>query len=341
MLVAGLSSGPGGGCVHDAGSDLGSDAWVGRTLCGRFRVRACTAAVGMLRTYVADHVDLEHSVTIKRLWVGDRRGRRVQEARERFLREGAALARLSHPNIVRVYDRGEADGTPFIVLERIKGVSLARYLVESEGTPSLAIDVVDEVCRALGVAHAAGIVHLGLKPEAIYLRSDATGELVVRVVDFGVEDDFHTLTHTDERVRVTPWYVAPEQARRELADARADVYALGCLLARLWAGRAPFEHLTGPSVLVAHVRTPAPTLAALHPDGSFPPSFEWVLAHCLAKSPAARFRSVVELRKGLQLCRLALLRPDLDLHPRLEDGVVVVEGELSASLLGTDLVLLD
>lgn len=321
--------------------ELEPDNWVGRTLGGRFRLRACTAVNGMLRTYVGDHVELERSVTVKRLHLGDRKGRVVDETRERFLREAAALAGLSHPNIVRIYDRGEQDGAPYIVMERIQGVSLSRYLLESEVTPSLAIDIVDEVCRALGVAHAAGIVHQSLKPDAIYLRSDATNELVVRVVDFGVADDFHTLTHADARLRVTPWYVAPEQARREPADARSDIYALGCLLTRLWAGRAPFEHLTGPSVLVAHVRNRPPTLADLKPDGSFPACFEWTVRRCLDKDPDARFCSAVELRKALQLCRLALLRPDVDLAPRLEEGRVVVEDDLDELLLGAELVLTD
>lgn len=320
---------------------LEDDPWAGRVLDERFEIRRCTAVNGMLRTYVAHHRELGRSVTVKRLCVGDRTGSGLEETRTRFLAEAAALARLSHPNIVRIYDRGDADGTPYIVMERIKGVSLARYLAESEVTPSLGIDLVDEVCRALGVAHASGIVHHNLKPDAIYLRSDATGELVVRVVDFGVADDFHTITHHDALLRVTPWYVAPEQARRAPADARADIYALGCLLYRLWAGRAPFEHLTGPSVLVAHLRTAPPTFAELGQTEALPSCFEWTARRCLEKDPAARFSSVDELRRALQVCRLALLRPDLDLRPRLMDGLLVVDDRLDDLLLGAELVLVD
>jgi serine/threonine-protein kinase len=293
----------------------------------------------MIRTYVGDHVELERTVTIKRLVVGDRRGRMVEDTRARFLREAAELARLSHPNIVRIYERGEVDGVPFIVTERISGVSLSRYLAEIEITPSLAIDIVDEICRALGVAHSIGIVHQGLKPDAVYLRSDATGELVVRLVDFGVADDFHTLTHSDDRLRVTPWYVAPEQARREPADARTDIYGMGCLLCRLWAGRTPFEHLIGPSVLVAHVRLPPPSLQELDPTGQLPGIFEWTVQRCLAKDPGERFGSVAELRRALQLCRLALLRPDLRLSPRLVDGTLHLDEQLDPLLLGSELVL--
>ncbi len=317
------------------------DPRLGRLLAGRFRVRDCTAVNGMIRTYVGDHVALDRSVTIKCLEVGDRQGPIVDETRDRFLREAAELARLSHPNIVRIYERGEEDGTPFIVTERIQGVSLTRYLAESDVTPSLAIDIVDEVCRALAVAHRAGIIHQGLKPDAVYIRSDSTGELVVRVVDFGVADDFHTLTHADARLRVTPWYVAPEQALRQPADARTDVYALGCLLCRLWAGRTPFHHLAGPSVLVAHVRIPAPSLSELKPGAVFPDAFEWTVRHCIAKSPDDRFHSAADLRKALQLCRLALLRPDLKLRPRLEDGVLTVDDHIDTLLLGTELVLTD
>lgn len=319
--------------------ELEHDPWEGRLLDGRFRVRERTATNGMIRTYVGEHVELERSVTIKRLVVGDRRGRIVEETRARFLRESAELARLSHPNIVRIYERGEVDGVPYIVTERIRGVSLERHLAESDITPALAIDIVDEVCRALGVAHAAGVVHQGLKPDAIYIRSDTTGELVVRLVDFGVADDFHTLTHEDARLRVTPWYVAPEQARRAPADARTDVYGMGCLLYRLWTGRTPFEHLSGPSVLVAHVRLPPPSLQELKPQATFPGIFDWTVQRCLAKDPADRFASAPELRRALQLCRIALLRPDLRFSPKLVDGELSLDEQLDPLLLGSDLVL--
>ena len=321
-----------------AAHELDDDPWEGRLLEDRFRIRERTATNGMIRTYVGEHVELGRSVTIKRLVVGDRRGRAVEEARGRFLHEAAELARLSHPNIVRIYERGEWEGVPFIVMERIRGVSLAHYLEESAPSFSLAIDIVDEVCRALGVAHSVGVIHQALKPEAIYVRSDATEELVVRLVDFGAVDDFHTLTHADARLRVTPWYVAPEQARREAAGPETDIYGLGCLLCRLWAGRTPYEHLIGPSVLVAHVSGAVPTLADLNPLQRVPGIFEWTLQRCLAKAPVDRFESVAELRRALQLCRLALVRPDLRFSPRLVDGKLCLDERIAPLLLGGELV---
>ena len=153
------------------------DPWEGRLLGGRFRDGSQASTHGMIRSDVGDHVELERSVTIKRLVVGDRRGRVVEETRARFLREAAERARLSHLNIVRIYERGDVDGVPFMVTERIRGVSLNRYLAEAAITLSLAFDLVDEIGRALGVANSNGIVHQRRKPDAVYLRSDATGDV--------------------------------------------------------------------------------------------------------------------------------------------------------------------
>jgi predicted ATPase len=204
---------------------------------------------------------------------------------ERFRREARAMARLDHPNIVAVYEVGEEDGRPFFVCQYVAGGDLREALREAGGPLPLprALTIAEELCAALAHAHAAGIVHRDLKPANILLTSDGT----VKLGDFGLATavDRSRLTLAGTFVG-TAAYIAPEQAMGQPADARSDLYALGCVLYELLTGRPPFLGDDALAVISQHVHT-APVAPSWHnPEVSKP--LETLILRLLAKAPGER-----------------------------------------------------
>lgn len=215
---------------------------------------------------------------------------------KRFRREAQAAANLSHPNIVGIYDWGQAGGTYFIVMEIVDGRSL-RDVLRSEGAllSRRATEIAAETAAALSVAHSAGLVHRDVKPGNILLAKDGT----VKVTDFGIArawDDSQELTRTGA-VMGTATYFSPEQAQGASADERSDVYALGVVLYEMLTGRPPFVGDSPMSVAFQHVSTEAPPPSSLNPD--VPKSLDAVVAKSLRKDPAARYQSAEEMRQDL------------------------------------------
>jgi|GEM_PF-3401546 len=316
------------------------DALVGAVIEGRYELVELIAASAMSRVYRAVQSRLNRQIAIKLLTVRDHIGH-IEMFRKRFEREASALARLNHPNIVRVFDHGTYEGMPFLAMEFIPGQTLRTYYRHHPITPRVAIEIVDQVARALAEAHDNGIVHRDVKPANIFVDGAGTSDLVVRLVDFGIAkdtDDNSELTGVDN-VLGTPWYMAPEQAMGEAVDGRTDLYALGVVLHRLLVGRTPFSHLRGAAVLVAHINAEVPPFARFRPDHGLPEALEWTVRQSLAKSPGDRFRDARELRKALQACRLALARPELDLGLGLVDGQVETSEDVAELMSGTQFVL--
>jgi serine/threonine-protein kinase len=222
----------------------------------------------------------------------------------RFQREAEAASGISHPNVLAVHDVNVTpDGQPYIVSELLRGEELGEYLERTGKLPvNDAVRIVRQICRALGAAHATGVVHRDVKPENVFLTGDMAKleSATVKVIDFGIskvaQAGGESLTKTGV-VMGTPDYMAPEQARGDHVDSRADIYAVGAMLYRMLTGKKPFEGLDPMATLTAVlVQEPGrPTI--VNPD--VPLALELVIQRAMAKDPKDRYQSMAELEREL------------------------------------------
>ncbi|MDO9015850.1 MAG: serine/threonine-protein kinase [Deltaproteobacteria bacterium] len=248
-------------------------------------------AGAMGEVFRAEHQVLGHAVAVKVLLPEMTRD---QGAIDRFLREARIAAKLRHPNVVRVEDYGvSSDGRPYLVMELLRGESLARLLARTPRLrPSVALALVQQIADALDTAHAAGIVHRDLKPENIFLSGPAEA-LKLKVLDFGVAKFTDALAAgggaTASNTLVgTPRYMSPEQARASRTlDGRSDLWALGILAYEMLTGRHPFEGEAIAELLVAILTHPIAPPSALRP--ALPVAIDGWCARALARNRADRF----------------------------------------------------
>jgi tRNA A-37 threonylcarbamoyl transferase component Bud32 len=247
---------------------------------GRYRLVRRIAAGGMGEVWEADDTVLGRRVALKVLvaeLAADKRATR------RFVREARATARLTHPNVARVYDFGRDGGVPFLVMELLQGETLADRLAAGPLPPAEAARIAASVADALDAAHQLGIVHRDVKPANVMLTP--AGD--VKVMDFGIAaaaDETHSTTGSG--LYATVAYVSPERAAGEPATPASDVYSLGAVLYELLCGRPPFTGSTPALVARAHLHDPPPPVRQLAPW--VPPRLAEAAEAALAKDPARR-----------------------------------------------------
>lgn len=314
--------------------EAASDSLLGQTLGGRYRITSFIGAGGMGSVYCAEHIQLQKTVALKVL---NAQMAAHREAALRFEREAMVSARIQHPHVVSATDSGRLpDGSLYLVLEYVAGRTL-RELIDAEKRLPLprALAIGAQIADALGAAHRAEIVHRDLKPGNVMLLNHDGNPEFVKVLDFGLArvvgeaSGGEPLTRTGS-VFGTPEYMAPEQARGEAVDHRADLYALGVILYELIGGRQPFQAPELVAILVKHVQEPPPPLPADIPA----PIAEYVLA-LLEKSPDRRPGDARQVAKALR--RLAPATTSLSTAPPRSD-VAPSRSDVASSRGGGDLV---
>ncbi len=287
------------------------DPMIGRVLDERFEVRARLGRGGMGTVYRAWQRSVDREVAIK---VIDAKLAHDRVAAKRFLREARLASRLSQPSIVNVHDFGQAeDGVLYLVMELLRGRTLAQVAADEGAlTSRRAIAIGVQLCDALEAAHALDIVHRDLKPQNVVILDDPPGRDLVKVLDFGLAKslagDSTVVTRTDG-VLGTPLYMPPEVIQGLGADARSDLYSLGCMLYELLTGAPPFMDPSANMVFAKHLSETAAPLPA-----SVPAPVRELVDALLAKDPDGRPASAAEVRATL----LAVLQggSDLDTAPR-------------------------
>jgi hypothetical protein len=270
--------------------------WVPQLLGGRYEVRRELGSGGMAVVLEAMDRMLGRRVAVKVLYphlVGD------PAFVERFQREARNAAALSHPNVVAIFDVGSHDGVgsdeiDFIVMEYVEGHTLRQELAAGSLPPDRAAAVAREVCAGLAAAHARGVVHRDIKPANVMLPASGPA----KVMDFGLAQavDAGRLTQSG-LVIATAQYASPEQLQGQDADARSDVYSLGCCLYEMLAGAAPFAGGTPVSVAFRQVNEAPVPLRQRNPG--LPAGLAAVAARAMEKDPARRYQSAAEMGRAL------------------------------------------
>jgi serine/threonine protein kinase len=261
----------------------------------RYRLIEQVGSGGMAVIYKAQDLDLNRMVAVKVLrpsLVSD------PEFLMRFRREAQAAANLSHPNIVTVHDVGQ-DGpkTHYIVMEFVSGQNLKK-LIRARGAFEVdpALSIIIEVCKGVGYAHRAGLVHCDIKPQNILV----TPENSIKVVDFGIARAFSAARSGDEVEDVvwgSPHYFSPEQAAGQPPTPASDVYSIGVVLFELLTGRLPFTGQDYQELALAHLKQDPPSIIDVNP--ALPQELDRIVRKLMAKEPATRYRTADQLGRIL------------------------------------------
>ncbi len=285
------------------------------TLLGRYHIISPLGAGGMGEVYLAQDTQLGRRVAIKFPTVKSD----AHHAHARFLREARSVSVLSHRNIATLYDYGEKDGQPFLVMELVSGESLSDLMYSNSLTLARSVEIIICIAEALSEAHRMGIIHRDIKPSNVMINE--RGE--VKVLDFGlakqlgeeqadvVNQDADTLlaTRTQSGMVVgTPLYLSPEQAKSEPVDVRSDIFALGTLLYECITGRSAFfgKGIIEISAKIIHVDPPAPSTINSH----VPPELDHITLKALAKEPDERYQSIEEMLGELREAHASLNEDD-------------------------------
>ena len=225
------------------------DNYIGKRLDGRYEITELIGQGGMANVYKATDVLDNRIVAVKIL---KREFSESDEFLRRFRNESKAIAVLSHPNIVKIYDMGFSEKLQYIVMEYIDGITLKEY-IDSERVLNWkdAVHFIIQILRALQHAHNRGIVHRDIKPQNIMLLTDGT----IKVMDFGIAKFAReeSMTATDQAIG-TVHYISPEQARGDVTDEKSDIYSVGVMFYEMLTGQKPFDTDNPVSIAVMHIK---------------------------------------------------------------------------------------
>ena len=272
------------------------DKYTGKRLDGRYEIQELIGVGGMAMVYKAyDNVD-DKTVAIKILkdeFLGN------DEFIRRFKNESKAIAVLSHPNIVKVYDVSFGDRIQYIVMEYIDGITLKEYIGQQKILPwKEAVHFTVQILQALQHAHEKGIVHRDVKPQNIMLLQDGT----IKVTDFGIArfSNKETRTMTDKAIG-SVHYIAPEQARGDVTDGKADIYSVGVMLYEMLTGTLPFEADSAVSVAIMQLQNEPKPLREINDE--IPGGIEDITLKAMRKDPKQRYASASEMLEAIDVFR--------------------------------------
>jgi len=284
-----------------------TDPLLGRELDGRYRVRSRIARGGMATVYLGMDTRLDREIALKVMHahLAD-----DPQFTDRFIREARSTARLSHPNVVQVYDQGQDGDVLYLTMEYLRGRTLRDVLAERGVlTAREAFSVIEPVLDALAAAHRLGIVHRDVKPENVVL----TDEGRVKVADFGLARAATAHTSTGDVVMGTVAYLAPELVVRGVSDTRSDVYAAGIMLFEMLTGRQPFGGDAPIQVAYQHVNDQVPAPSSIAPQ--VPAALDDVVTAATARDPDQRPADAGELLTAVRAAHATLGADQLDVRP--------------------------
>ncbi|MEU4429038.1 protein kinase, partial [Actinoplanes sp. NPDC024001] len=268
-----------------------ADTLIGTTIDGRYRITGRVARGGMATVYRATDERLERTVALKIIHPSQATNVHFVD---RFTDEAKTIARLTHPNVVAVYDQGRHQGLPYLVMEFVQGRTLRDLLSQRHKlSPVEALAILEQMLAAIAAAHRAGLVHRDVKPENVLVAEAPSGgtadlvDAVVKVADFGLARAIEASTVDDSgQLMATVAYVAPELVQTGQADARTDVYSAGIVLFEMLTGRVPYDGAEPVEVAWQHVDNDVPAPSTVTPG--LPAVLDRLVARATRRDPGAR-----------------------------------------------------
>ena len=293
------------------------DQYIGRLLDGRYEILEIIGTGGMAVVYKARCHRLNRLVAIKIL---KDEFARDEEFRRRFRAEGEAVAMLSHPNIVQVYDVSTSDSANFIVMELIDGISLKEYM-EKKGILNWkeTLHFSLQIAKGLEHAHSRGIVHRDIKPHNVMVLKNGS----VKVMDFGIARVMNKSNTLTKEALGSVHYISPEQAKGGHTDNRSDLYSLGVVMYEMMAGRPPYDGESAVSVAIQHINGGAALPSAYNPN--IPTGLEQIIMKAMALEPRDRYVSATEMLQDMEEFRK---NPAIvfDYHTLMDDATRKIPG---------------
>ncbi len=272
------------------------DKYVGKKLDGRYEIRELIGIGGMANVYRCyDTVD-DREVAIKILkdeYLNN------EEFIRRFKNESKAIAVLSHPNIVKVYDVSFGDMIQYIVMEYIDGITLKEYINQQRTlTWKETVHLITQILKALSHAHSKGVVHRDIKPQNMMLLSDGT----IKVTDFGIARFSNSTRTMTEQAIGSVHYIAPEQAKGDITDGKTDIYSIGVMMYEMLTGRLPFDGDNAVSVALMHLQVVPDAPRSINPD--IPEGIEEITLKAMQKQPMDRYQSANDMIADIERFRM-------------------------------------